>query len=109
MKTSYIKGIIDKTDRLIKRKEAKMADLARFLGKNWNQCHEWLVKRKHDPSAEVVLGMLHFCALHDTSNGEITIHEGDHYVDGRLMSSTEYDLWMQNNHLKSILAGVAND
>lgn len=109
MRTAYVKDIIEKTARLIARKDAKMADLARFLGKNWNQCHEWLVKKKYEPSAEVVLGMLHFLALHDRSNGEVSIHEGVHYLDGQAMTDRERDLWLQNNHLKAILAGAINE
>lgn len=109
MRTTYVTDIIEKTGRLIARKDAKMADLARFLNKNWSQCHEWLVKKRYEPSADVALGMLHFCALHDRSHGEITIHEGTHYINGRAMSDEEKDLWMENNHLKAILAGAINE
>lgn len=109
MRTAYTANILDKTARLIKRKDAKMADLARFLGKNWNQCHEWLIKKKYEPSAEVVLGMLHFLAIHDKSHGEITIVDGRHIIDGRAMSEIEKDLWMENSHLKAILAGAINE
>jgi len=109
MKTRYVTNIIEKTARVIARKDAKMADLARFLGKNWNQCHEWLIKRKYEPSAEVVLGMLHFVSLHDKSNGIVTIDEGNHYINDRLMTAEEKELWMQCNHLKAILAGICND
>jgi len=109
MKTEYVRQIIDKTARLIARKDAKMADLARFLNKNWNQCHEWLIKKKYEPSAEVVLGMLHFVAVHDKSHGEVTIDsDGTYYFDDRAMSDKEKELWQENNHLKAILAGRMN-
>ena len=82
-----------------------MADLARFLGKNWNQCHEWIVKRNHQPNAEVALGMLEFIATHDKSSGEEIAYEGDRLiVNGRQLTQGEYDLWMENQMLKTMLA-----
>ena len=98
-------AILDKCQRLIERGDARMADLARFLGKNWNQCHEWIVKRNHQPNAEVALGMLEFIATHDKSSGEEIAYEGDRLiVNGRQLTQGEYDLWMENQMLKTMLA-----
>ena len=98
-------AILDKCQRLIESGDARMADLARFLGKNWNQCHEWIVKRNHQPNAEVALGMLEFIATHDKSSGEEIAYEGDRLiVNGRQLTQGEYDLWMENQMLKTMLA-----
>lgn len=98
-------AILDKCQRLIERGDARMADLARFLGKNWNQCHEWIVKRNHQPNAEVALGMLEFIATHDKSSGEEIAYEGNRLiVNGRQLTQGEYDLWMENQMLKTMLA-----
>ena len=102
-------AILDKTHRVISRGDARMADLARFLGKNWNQCHEWIVKRNHLPNAEVALGMMHWIALHDKSGGrEIRYEQTEEgnkiFLDEKELSSTEHDLWVENNMLKTIMA-----
>ena len=102
-------AILDKTQRVIDRGDARMTDLARFLGKNWNQCHEWIVKRNHLPNAEVALGMLHFIAINDrSSEKEIKLEQIDGEnkisIDGRELTEVEHDLWIENNMLKTILA-----
>ena len=104
-----LQAILDKTQRVIDRGDARMADLARFLDKNWNQCHEWIVKRNHLPNAEVALGMMHFIAIHDKSGGREVRYEQTEdgnkiYLDGRQLSETEHDLWVENNMLKTIMA-----
>lgn len=104
-----LQAILDKTQRIIGRGDARMADLARFLGKNWNQCHEWLVKRNHLPNAEVALGMMHFIAVYDKSGGrEIRYEQSDGknklILDGRELSTAEHDLWVENAMLKTMLA-----
>ena len=102
-------AILDKTQRVIDRGDSRMTDLARFLGKNWNQCHEWIVKRNHVPNAEVALGMLHFIAINDKSGGhEISYEQIDGKnkitLNGRELSEVEHDLWIENNMLKTIMA-----
>jgi hypothetical protein len=104
-----LQAILDKTQRVIDRGDARMADLARFLDKNWNQCHEWIVKRNHLPNAEVALGMMHFIAIHDKSGGHEVRYEQTEdgnkiYLDGKALSETEHDLWVENNMLKTIMA-----
>lgn len=105
-------AILDKTQRVIDRGDARMTDLARFLGKNWNQCHEWIVKRNHLPNAEVALGMLHFIAVNDrSSEKEIKFEQIDGEnkisIDGRELTEVEHDLWTENNMLKTILANYS--
>lgn len=110
-----LNAILDKTHRVISRGDAKMSDLARFLDKNWNQCHEWLVKRNHKPSAEVALGMIHFVALNDKSSGNEITYEGNEkgvkkvWLNGKMITPIEYDLYVENNLLKSILAQGTNE
>lgn len=84
-----------------------MTDLARFLGKNWNQCHEWIVKRNHVPNAEVALGMMHFTAINDKSSGRSISYDQESKemtIDGKKLSNVEHDLWMENNMLKTLMA-----
>ena len=86
-----------------------MSDLARHLGKNWNQCHEWIVKRNHKPSAEVALGMMDFIAINDKSNSRNIEHKAtdgfsELFVDGRKLTELERDLWIENNMLKTMIA-----
>ena len=100
-------AVLDKTQRVINRGDARMTDLARFLGKNWNQCHEWIVKRNHVPNAEVALGMMHFTAINDKSSGRIISYDQESKemtIDGKKLSDVEHDLWMENNMLKTLMA-----
>jgi hypothetical protein len=101
-----LQAILDRTQRVIERGDARMADLARFLGKNWNQCHEWLVKRNHLPNAEVALGMMHFIAVYDKSGGrDVRFSDNQKImVDGRELTEWENDLWVENQMLKTMLA-----
>lgn len=100
-------AVLDKTQRVINRGDARMTDLARFLGKNWNQCHEWIVKRNHVPNAEVALGMMHFTAINDKSSGRNISYDQESKemtIDGKKLSDVEHDLWMENNMLKTLMA-----
>ena len=105
-----LQAVLDKLQRLIDRGDARMADLARFLGKNWNQCHEWVVKRNHLPNAEVALGIIHFIAIYDKTAGKQVQYSDDRklIVDGRELTETEQDLWMENQMLKTMLASQIN-
>lgn len=107
-----LQAILDRTQRVIERGDARMADLARFLDKNWNQCHEWLIKRNHLPNAEVALGMMHFIAVYDKSGGrDVRFSDNQKImVDGRELTEWENDLWVENQMLKTMLASqVGND
>lgn len=102
-----LEAVLDKTQRVINRGDARMTDLARFLGKNWNQCHEWIVKRNHVPNAEVALGMMHFTAINDKSSGRNISYDQESKevtIDGKKLSDVEHDLWMENNMLKTLMA-----
>jgi hypothetical protein len=101
-----LQAILDRTQRVIERGDARMADLARFLGKNWNQCHEWLIKRNHLPNAEVALGMMHFIAIYDKSGGrDVRFSDNQKImVDGRELTEWESDLWIENQMLKTMIA-----
>lgn len=105
-----LEAVLDKLQRLIDRGDARMADLARFLDKNWNQCHEWVVKRNHLPNAEVALGIMHFIAIYDKTAGKQVQYNDDRkiIVDGRELTETEQDLWMENQMLKTMLASQIN-
>jgi len=54
MKTEVAK-LLDDIIRILKKQKRTTADLARELGRDYNQVYQWLHVRRFDPSAEVTL------------------------------------------------------
>jgi hypothetical protein len=54
MKTEVTK-LLDDILRILKKQKRTIADLARDLGRDYNQVYHWLKVRRFDPSAEVTL------------------------------------------------------
>lgn len=100
----YVEQLIARVERLINRGDARMCDLAQFLGKNWNQCHEWIVKKNHKPSAEVALGMAAFVAMNDQTSKEVEMQGSDLIINGRKTTNQEKDLWMENSTLRTMVS-----
>ena len=58
-----------------------------------------------NPTQEVALGMMHFIAIYDKSGGkEIQLSDNKFLIDGKELSPTEHELWVENTMLKTMLA-----
>jgi hypothetical protein len=57
MKTEVTK-LLDDIQRILKKQKRTIADLARDLGRDYNQVYQWLEVRRFDPSAEATLSLM---------------------------------------------------
>ena len=96
--------VLNEVAETIKEGE-RMADLARFLGKSWSQCSEWIKDRKYQPSAEVILRMIEWCAIKNPSSyGEAKIEDMEKvYLNGKELNQLEKELYLENWALKKII------
>jgi hypothetical protein len=54
MKTE-VTGLLDDILRILKKQKRTIADLARDLGKDYNQVYQWLKVRRFNPGALAIL------------------------------------------------------
>jgi hypothetical protein len=50
-----VKTLLDDIERILKRQGKTIADLARDLGKNYNQVYHWIRLRRFDPGGQAIL------------------------------------------------------
>ena len=106
---------MSKMDALIERVNAvidggvRMADLAKYLGKSWSQCSEWVRTRRYTPNAEVALAMQDFCAIHEPMlNKKIQMEKREDgsvklTMDGKELSELEQELWFENHAMRQLV------
>ena len=104
-----------RVDALIKRVNkiidggVRMADLARYLGKSWSQCSEWVRTKRYTPSAEVALAMQEWCAMHEPMLGKsLNMEKRDDgsirlTMDNEDLTALEQELWSENHSMRQLL------
>lgn len=104
-----------RVDALIKRVNniidggVRMADLARYLGKSWSQCSEWVRTKRYTPNAEVALAMQEWCAMHEPLLGKsLNMEKRDDgsirlTMDSKDLTPLEQELWFENHSMRQLL------
>ena len=108
--TPNVDALLVRAKQILSERNLRISDLAKFVGVNWNQCHEWL-EGKHRPSGEYVLLILEWIGTHDTLSGHKVSMKRDKqgnpclYNKERKLSPFECDLWFEANAAKQLLTG----
>ena len=52
---SEVTGLLDDIQKILKKQKLTIADLARDLGRDYNQVYHWLVVRRFNPSGTAIM------------------------------------------------------
>ena len=103
-----IEALLDRVNKVLES-GVRMADLARYLGKSWSQCSEWIKTKRYTPNAEVALAMQEWCAMHEPMLGKkINMEKQEDgsvrlTMDGIELSELEKELWFENHAMRQLV------
>lgn len=61
-----LKKLIDRVQSVMKRDKLTVMDVTKAIKYPYNQVHNWISTRKHQPGAEATLALEEFLKLHET-------------------------------------------
>ena len=104
--TQHLDALLDRAAEIISTGRGRMAGLARHVGVQWSQCHEWVVQKKYKPSGEYSLRILEWVICHeDGTSQKVQLQDNTlHTIDGRKLEKLEADLWLELQAARQLLS-----